>query len=111
MLGQARDAASYSTMLRESIGRVAAFRSGHLALLELRLEATRRPELRALLTERVRADIDENVIRHEAAGLPGGATGRSILRSAPRSRVEGRPRVPRAHEVLQVGRVLVSSAG
>ncbi|HYZ54578.1 MAG TPA: TetR family transcriptional regulator [Streptosporangiaceae bacterium] len=73
MFGQARDAASYGAMLRESVGRVTAFRSGHLALLELRLEATRRPELRTLLTERVRADIDENVTRHEAAGLPGGA--------------------------------------
>ncbi|MFF3574867.1 TetR/AcrR family transcriptional regulator [Nocardia jiangxiensis] len=71
---QARDAASYGTMLRESIRRVVAFPSGHLALLELRLEATRRPELRTLLTERVRADIDENVTRHEAAGLPGGVT-------------------------------------
>ncbi|MFJ7149041.1 TetR/AcrR family transcriptional regulator [Streptomyces sp. NPDC100445] len=74
MFGQARDAASYGVMLRESVGRVAAFPAGHLALLELRLEATRRPELRTLLTERVRADIDENVNRHEAAGLPGGAT-------------------------------------
>ncbi|MES9601943.1 TetR family transcriptional regulator [Actinomadura sp. NPDC000929] len=74
MFDQARDAASYGTMLRESVGRVAAFRSGHLAMLELRLEATRRPELRALLTERVRADIDENVTLHETAGLPGGAT-------------------------------------
>lgn len=70
----ARDAASYGEMLRESVGRIAAFGTGHLALLELRLEATRRPELRTLLTERVRADIDENVTRHEAAGLPGDAT-------------------------------------
>ncbi|TDQ47252.1 TetR/AcrR family transcriptional regulator [Actinorugispora endophytica] len=74
MFDQARDAASYGAMLRESVGRATAFPSGHLALLELRLEATRRPGLRALLTERVRADIDENVARHEAAGLPGGAT-------------------------------------
>lgn len=74
MFARSRDAASYGAMLRESVGRVAAFRSGHLAMLELRLEATRRPELRTLLTERVRADIDENVTRHEAAGLPGGAT-------------------------------------
>ncbi|MBO2465020.1 TetR/AcrR family transcriptional regulator [Actinomadura violacea] len=74
MFDQARDAVSYGTMLRESVGRVAAFRSGHLAMLELRLEATRRPELRALLTEQVRADINENVTLHETAGLPGGAT-------------------------------------
>ncbi|MFF2042553.1 TetR/AcrR family transcriptional regulator [Kitasatospora sp. NPDC058170] len=73
LFDRALDAASYGAMLRGSVDRVAAFRSGHLALLELRLEATRRPELRTLLTERVRADIDENVARHEAAGLPGGA--------------------------------------
>jgi len=74
MFDQARDVGSYGAMLRGSVTRIAAFRSGYLALLELRLEATRRPELRTLLTERVRADIDENVARHEAAGLPGGAT-------------------------------------
>ncbi|MEU8384782.1 TetR family transcriptional regulator [Streptosporangium sp. NPDC048865] len=74
MFGRARDAASYGVMLRESLGRITAFRDGYLALLELRLEATRRPELRALLTERVRADIDQNVAQHEAAGLPGDAT-------------------------------------
>lgn len=79
MFEQARDAPSYGTMLREAVGRVAAFRSGHLAMLELRLEATRRPELRTLLTERVRADIDENVARHEAAGLPGGATAVQLM--------------------------------
>lgn len=69
----ARDAASYGAMLRESVGRVASFGAGHLALLELRLEATRRPGLRTLLTERVRADIEENVTQHENAGLPGDA--------------------------------------
>ncbi|MFC5185996.1 TetR/AcrR family transcriptional regulator [Actinomadura harenae] len=74
MFDLARDTESYRAMLRGSVGRVSAFRSGYLALLELRLEATRRPELRALLTERVRADIDENISQHEAAGLPGDAT-------------------------------------
>ncbi|APU15114.1 MULTISPECIES: TetR/AcrR family transcriptional regulator [Actinoalloteichus] len=69
-----RDVASYTAMVREAVARSAAFRSGYLALLELRLEATRRPELRTLLTERVRADLDENVTLHEAAGLPGDAT-------------------------------------
>ncbi|KZM74064.1 TetR/AcrR family transcriptional regulator [Nocardia terpenica] len=79
LFDQARDAASYATMLRDSVGRVAAFGSGYLAMLELRLEATRRPELRTLLTERVRADIDENITRHEAAGLPGGATAVALM--------------------------------
>lgn len=39
LFDQARDAASYATMLRDSVGRVAAFGSGYLAMLELRLEA------------------------------------------------------------------------
>lgn len=71
---QARDTASYGAMMRQSVDRVAAFRSGYLAMLELRLEATRRPGLRRLLTERVRADIDDNVTQHKAAGLPGDPT-------------------------------------
>ncbi|MBB1243956.1 TetR family transcriptional regulator [Streptomyces durbertensis] len=69
----------YKALMREVIGRVSAFRTGYLALLELRLEATRRPELRAVLTERVRADIDHNVAQHEAAGLPGDATAVRLL--------------------------------
>ncbi|WP_240796435.1 TetR/AcrR family transcriptional regulator [Streptomyces sp. RFCAC02] len=78
-LSRARDSASYSTLLRETLHRVTAFPTGHLAMLELRLEAIRRPALRALLTERVRADIDGSVARHRAAGLPGGATDVQLL--------------------------------
>ncbi|GAA5047728.1 TetR/AcrR family transcriptional regulator [Nocardia callitridis] len=58
-------------LMHETVGRVESFRTGYLALLELRLEATRRPELRAVLSERVRADIDLNVRNHLEAGLPG----------------------------------------
>lgn len=65
--------------MRELIGRVASFRTGHLALLELRLEATRRPELRRVLTERVRADIDANVAYHQESGLPGDAMAVKLL--------------------------------
>ncbi|PRX45072.1 TetR family transcriptional regulator [Prauserella shujinwangii] len=61
-------------LMREVVGRVGAFRPGFLALLELRLEATRRPALRRLLTERVRADVDANVEFHGRAGLPGDGT-------------------------------------
>jgi DNA-binding transcriptional regulator YbjK len=60
-------------LVREVVERVAAFRTGYLALLELRLEATRRPALRAVLTERVREDVDANVRHHLDAGLPGDA--------------------------------------
>ncbi|MEU0939960.1 MULTISPECIES: TetR family transcriptional regulator [unclassified Embleya] len=66
-----RDRETYAVLMRELVGRVAAFRTGYLALLELRLEATRRPELRRVLTERVRADVDANIEYHEASGLPG----------------------------------------
>jgi hypothetical protein len=65
--------------MRELVGRVTSFRTGYLALLELRLEATRRPELRRILTERVRADIDANVAHHEASGLPGDAVAVKLL--------------------------------
>ncbi|WP_407547919.1 TetR family transcriptional regulator [Streptomyces sp. Pv4-95] len=73
------DRETYAALMRELVGRISAFRAGYLALLELRLEATRRPELRALLTERVRADIDANVAYHEESGLPGDATAVRLL--------------------------------
>ncbi|MEV8365420.1 TetR/AcrR family transcriptional regulator [Streptomyces niveus] len=60
-------------LVRQVVERVAAFRTGYLALLELRLEATRRPELRAVLTARVARDVEENVAGHLASGLPGDA--------------------------------------
>ncbi|MER6677648.1 TetR family transcriptional regulator [Streptomyces sp. NPDC000983] len=74
-----RDRETYVTLMRELVGRVASFRTGYLALLELRLEATRRPELRTVLTQRVRADVDANISHHEASGLPGDATAVKLL--------------------------------
>ncbi|MFI6862235.1 TetR/AcrR family transcriptional regulator [Streptomyces sp. NPDC050421] len=73
------DRTTYAMLMRELVGRISAFRNGYLALLELRLEAIRRPELRAVLTERVRADIDANVAYHEKSGLPGDATAVRLL--------------------------------
>lgn len=58
-------------LMTEVVDRVANFRTGYLAILELRLEATRRPELQALLTERVRADLDFNISNYRESGLPG----------------------------------------
>ena len=69
-------------LMRETVSRVSGFRTGYLALLELRLEATRRPALRAVLTERVRADMDANVDRHMQAGMPGDATSVQLLQLA-----------------------------
>ncbi|MFJ7204189.1 TetR/AcrR family transcriptional regulator [Streptomyces sp. NPDC098789] len=75
----ATDREAYAVLMHELIGRINAFRAGYLALLELRLEATRRPELRAVLTERVRADVDANVAYHRESGLTGDATAVKLL--------------------------------
>ncbi|MGP8299910.1 TetR/AcrR family transcriptional regulator [Streptomyces inhibens] len=54
--------------------RVAENRTGYLAMLELRLEATRRPELRTELTRAIRATLDEDIRFHLESGLPGDRT-------------------------------------
>ena len=53
------------------VARLVERRSVYLALLELRLEATRRPALQDMLTQRVREDLEFNVANHAASGLPG----------------------------------------
>ncbi|MGW5717588.1 TetR/AcrR family transcriptional regulator [Amycolatopsis sp. NPDC003865] len=74
-----RDRARLTQLMHELVERVAAFPTGFLALLELRLEAARRPELRAVLTRRIRADLDFNVTSHLKTGLPGDATTVKLL--------------------------------
>ncbi|MEU5164632.1 TetR family transcriptional regulator [Streptomyces sp. NPDC020875] len=74
-----RDLETYARLMRELVERVSSFRTGYLAFLELRLEGTRRPELRRVLTERVRADVEANVAYHEASGLPGDAMAVKLL--------------------------------
>jgi DNA-binding transcriptional regulator YbjK len=60
-------------LLRWLMRRMAQERTGWLAMLELRLEATRRPALQRELTRAVRAEFDENMRFHLDAGLPGDA--------------------------------------
>lgn len=62
------------TLLREIFSRIVEDRSGYLALMELRLEATRNPSLRALLTETVRSNHERDVRVYQEAGLPGDRT-------------------------------------
>ncbi|RKE23088.1 TetR/AcrR family transcriptional regulator [Streptomyces sp. TLI_171] len=69
-----RDAARVTELMHQLVDRVADFPTGFLALLELRLAALRRPELREVLTARIAADLRFNVDHHLAAGLPGDAT-------------------------------------
>ncbi|MFF7179282.1 TetR family transcriptional regulator [Streptomyces sp. NPDC008121] len=60
-------------LMRWTARRMVAERTCYLGLFELRLEATRRPELRDRLTTVLRADLDENTRLHLAAGMPGDA--------------------------------------
>jgi AcrR family transcriptional regulator len=66
-------------LMHDLMARVAADRIGYLAFLELRLEATRRPELRAALAATVRADLDAGITFHIDAGLPGGRSTVQVL--------------------------------
>lgn len=67
-----RDRAKLAEIMRATVRRLAADPHVYLATLELQLEATRRPELRADMTARVRADLEANVAFHEKAAMPGG---------------------------------------
>jgi hypothetical protein len=59
-------------LLRDVLARMSGNRSNYLALLELRIESTRRPELREALTRTIAADLENNVRFHVDSGLPGG---------------------------------------
>ncbi|MET9657221.1 TetR family transcriptional regulator [Streptomyces sp. NPDC006510] len=58
-------------LLRQVHQRMDADRSSYLAMLELRLEGVRRPELGAELNRIHRAGLEENIRFHRDAGLPG----------------------------------------
>ncbi|MFF0450444.1 TetR/AcrR family transcriptional regulator [Streptomyces sp. NPDC004609] len=58
-------------LMRWLVRRMTDERTGYLALLELRLEATRRPALQIELNRAVRAAFDEGVRFHLDFGLPG----------------------------------------
>jgi DNA-binding transcriptional regulator YbjK len=59
--------------------RVTRERTSYLALLELRLEATRRPELRASLTQTIRETLEADIRFHLESGLPGDRTAVMLL--------------------------------
>jgi DNA-binding transcriptional regulator YbjK len=64
---------SVERLMHDLVERVTTFRSGFLAMLELRLEATRRPELRKVLTDQIRENVQMNVDFHLSSGMPGDA--------------------------------------
>lgn len=65
-----------------TVRRIVDYRTGFLALLELRLEATRREGVRDVLTDRVRADLASNVMTHEQWSMPGDAVTVRLLYQA-----------------------------
>lgn len=69
-----RDQQRVLELTRDLARRVQDYRVGHLALLELRLAATRRPALQEVLTRTVRDDLEANIAYHLDSGLPGDAT-------------------------------------
>ncbi|MDQ8704976.1 TetR family transcriptional regulator [Streptomyces sp. LHD-70] len=60
-----------ATLLRQLVERMRADSSSHRAMLELRLESTRRPELQEDLTRTFTELLDDNINWHLDAGLPG----------------------------------------
>lgn len=68
---QARSREMLTELMRALFRHISEDRTGYLALLELRLEATRRPELRAALTGTLRANPNMNLDGHRGSGLPG----------------------------------------
>ncbi|MFD9592794.1 TetR/AcrR family transcriptional regulator [Kitasatospora sp. NPDC059973] len=71
LLRAPRDRALVTALMHDLLGRITAERAGYLALLELRLEATRRPDLRAELTGTIREQLEANIAYHVGEGLPG----------------------------------------
>ncbi|MFY1687135.1 TetR/AcrR family transcriptional regulator [Plantactinospora sp. WMMB782] len=69
-----RDRALVTRLMRDILGRMRRDRSSYLAMLELRLEGTRRPELRAALTEVFSANLRDSIEFHVGAELPGDRT-------------------------------------
>ncbi|MFC9960629.1 TetR/AcrR family transcriptional regulator [Streptomyces nigra] len=72
LLARPKDRSLVTAFMHDLMGRATRDRTGYLALLEMRLEASRRPELRASFTKSVRGDLDEALGFHRSAGLPGG---------------------------------------
>ncbi|MEV0380199.1 TetR family transcriptional regulator [Nonomuraea sp. NPDC050643] len=104
-----RDRDRVTELMREVVERVSSFRSGYLALLELRLEATRRPDLRAVLTEHIRGDVDANIRHHLESGMPGDATAVVLLYLAMNWLVVERLTLPDVFGEEEVHRLVASA--
>ncbi|MBD0843409.1 TetR/AcrR family transcriptional regulator [Streptomyces sp. TRM68416] len=72
LMRRPKDRSLVTAFMHDLMARATRDRDAYLGLLEMRLEATRRPELRASYTKSVRADLEEGMEFHRDMGLPGG---------------------------------------
>ncbi|MFD7814331.1 TetR/AcrR family transcriptional regulator [Streptomyces sp. NPDC059785] len=72
LLTRPKDRTLVRELMHDLMARAARDRTGHLALFEMRLEATRRPALRESFTASVRGDLAQGMAFHRETGLPGG---------------------------------------
>ncbi|MFG2272394.1 TetR/AcrR family transcriptional regulator [Streptomyces chartreusis] len=72
LLARPKDRSLVTAFMHDLMARATRDRTGYLALLEMRLEASRHSELRSSFTKSVRGDLDEAIEFHRGAGLPGG---------------------------------------
>jgi len=70
---------SVDLLMHAMVERISAYPSGYLAVLELRLESTRRPELRKVLTEQIRGHFQKDLDLHRQAGMPGDEQAMTLL--------------------------------
>ncbi|UNS98933.1 TetR family transcriptional regulator [Streptomyces tubbatahanensis] len=66
-------------LMHDVVGRMRADRSSYLAMMELRLEATRRPELYEELTGFLRDEFNGLIAYHNEIGMPGDDMGVALL--------------------------------
>ncbi|MEU6388617.1 TetR family transcriptional regulator [Streptomyces sp. NPDC046939] len=79
LLKRPRDRALVTAFMHDLMGRVQGDRTGFLAMMEMRLEATRRPALRASLMTSLRGDLDFGIAFNAESELPGGAEEITLL--------------------------------
>lgn len=70
LLASPKDRTLVMAFMRDLLARVTGDRTGYLAHLELRLEATRRPALHASYTESVRGELEFGMRFHREADSP-----------------------------------------
>jgi DNA-binding transcriptional regulator YbjK len=70
-LAMPRDRSLTVKFMHDIIKRADADKACYLAMMELRLEATRRPEIQQALTKTIAGNLDANVAFNEESKLPG----------------------------------------